>query len=316
MTPLTYRQVSVVAPVSLAISRARLLLFEPFDLAKWFIVGFCAWLATLGEGGFGGGGGNYSRGYSRGQAGDWLEQAQHWIRDNLWWLVPVVIAVVLLSIALWLLLTWLSSRGQFMFLHCVATNRAEVVAPWHAYEREANSLFLFRIVIGLITIPPSLVLLGGLIFAIVTASRSDGVSAAAIIAAILLGLVLVVFWFLVFVVLKLTKDFVVPMMYLRRQTCRQAWSEFGGLLRANFGNFVLYLLFYMLLSLATAALLLLIIVVTCCIAACLLALPYLGTVLMLPILVFFRAYSLHYLAQYGAESDVFLLRLAPEQARD
>jgi hypothetical protein len=33
--------------------------------------------------------------------------------------------------------------------------------------------------------------------------------------------------------------------------------------------------------------------------------PYLGTVLLLPILVFKRAYSLHYLAQYGPQYDVF-----------
>jgi hypothetical protein len=37
--------------------------------------------------------------------------------------------------------------------------------------------------------------------------------------------------------------------------------------------------------------------------------PFLGTVLLLPVHVFRRAYSLHYLAQYGEEYDVF--RLAP-----
>jgi hypothetical protein len=31
----------------------------------------------------------------------------------------------------------------------------------------------------------------------------------------------------------------------------------------------------------------------------------LGTVLRLPVLVFFRAYPAHYLAQYGSEWDVF-----------
>ena len=33
--------------------------------------------------------------------------------------------------------------------------------------------------------------------------------------------------------------------------------------------------------------------------------PYVGTVLLLPLGVFNRAYSLHYLAQYGPEFDVF-----------
>lgn len=44
--------------------------------------------------------------------------------------------------------------------------------------------------------------------------------------------------------------------------------------------------------------------VTCCCACCLFAIPYIGTVVLLPIHVFTRSYSLYYLAQYGAEFEV------------
>ena len=44
--------VSVTLPISPAIERVKLLLFRPFDLGKWFAIGFCAWLATLGQHGF------------------------------------------------------------------------------------------------------------------------------------------------------------------------------------------------------------------------------------------------------------------------
>jgi len=33
-----------------------------------------------------------------------------------------------------MLFTWLHSRGEFMFLHCVAVNRAEVAAPWTEFR--------------------------------------------------------------------------------------------------------------------------------------------------------------------------------------
>jgi hypothetical protein len=46
-------------------------------------------------------------------------------------------------------------------------------------------------------------------------------------------------------------------------------------------------------------------VVTCCIACCLVIIPYIGTVLLLPLLAFTRSYSLYYLAQYGPHYDVF-----------
>ena len=48
-----------------------------------------------------------------------------------------------------------------------------------------------------------------------------------------------------------------------------------------------------------------VVLVTCCCAGCLMALPYLGTVLLLPVLVFKRSYSLYFLAQFGPEYDVF-----------
>jgi hypothetical protein len=43
-----------------------------------------------------------------------------------------------------------------------------------------------------------------------------------------------------------------------------------------------------------------------------LAIPYLGTVLYLPVLIFHRAYSLYYLAQFGPEYDLFARTIGAE----
>ena len=47
-------EISVTAPVSAALERVKQVLFRPFDLGKWFVIGFCAWLALLGQQGGGG----------------------------------------------------------------------------------------------------------------------------------------------------------------------------------------------------------------------------------------------------------------------
>ncbi|MRR52450.1 MAG: hypothetical protein EG825_16350 [Rhodocyclaceae bacterium] len=302
-----YRQVSVVAPVGLAIDRARLMLFQPFDISRWLIFGFSAWLATLGEGGFGGGGGgNWNPGrHSQGSMREDINNAARWLGENLYWIAPVVVGIFVIGLAVWVLFMWLSSRGQFMFLYNVATNRAEVARPWNAYERLANSLFLFRIVLGIIGLVPSLALIAGVVFSIVIAASADGGSVPGVLGAVVLGLLFFVLVITLSLVAKLTKDFVVPIMYLRGATIRPAWSEFGALLQANIGNFVLYVLFQILLALAIGVIVISIVLLTCCIAGCLLAIPYLGTVLMLPLLIFSRSYSVHYLAQYGVEYDVF-----------
>ena len=43
------REINVVEPISPALRRVKHVLFQPFDLGKWFIIGFCAWLAFLGD---------------------------------------------------------------------------------------------------------------------------------------------------------------------------------------------------------------------------------------------------------------------------
>jgi hypothetical protein len=112
-------------------------------------------------------------------------------------------------------------------------------------------------------------------------------------------------------VAKLTGDLVVPIMFQRGGTCRQAWSELLGLYAGRFHLLILYLLFQIVLALAIGAVVLIAVIATCCIAGCLLALPYLGTVLLLPVLVFQRAYSLYYLAQLGPRYDLFQAAAPP-----
>ena len=130
-------------------------------------------------------------------------------------------------------------------------------------------------------------------------------SAGGILGTVGLGLVLIVAALILGLIQKLLLDFVVPIMFLRGGRCVAAWREFMALLRPNLGRFVLYFLFQIVLSLAIGAMLLALVFITCCCAGCLMAIPYLGTVVLLPVLVFSRAYALHYLAQYGPAYDVF-----------
>jgi hypothetical protein len=192
-----------------------------------------------------------------------------------------------------------------MFLHCVAQNKAEVKVPWTKFKQHANSLFLFRIVLGLIgfaAIGLPLLLAGGLIAIMIAGNFPDVAGVFGIVMTVLLIIAIAI----VFAVIgKFTMDFVVPIMFLRTTSCVAGWREFLTLLSVNKGRFALYILFQIVIALAIGAIILTAVFVTCCCAACILAIPYIGTVLMLPVLVFKRAYSLLYLGQYGPEFDVF-----------
>jgi hypothetical protein len=309
--PITNRpaEISVTAPVSAALERVKQVLFRPFDLGKWFAIGFCAWLALLGEQGGGGGGGNYNFGPHHGQDGNgfrqWFEQAKDYVMGNLVWIAPLAAALVLLVVALGILLTWLNSRGKFMFLHCVALNKAEVVAPWHRFAREANSLFWFRLVlslIGAVFTLPLVVLIIVLVVGMVKVGAANVAGVALSAGALLLIIALAVGFA---VIRKLTTDFVVPIMFLRGKKCLEAWRDLRGLFTGNIGNFILYFLFQLVLGMVIGMMVLVVVIATCCIAGCFMLIPYVGTVLLLPVHVFNRAYSLAYLAQFGSEFDVF-----------
>jgi hypothetical protein len=297
-------QISVIDPISPAIEWVKTVLFRPFDLGKWFVIGFCAWLAYLGEGG----GPNFNFGGQQYESsGKDFHHAKEFLIENLYWILPVAITVIVISIIIGFVITWLSSRGRFMFLHCVALNKAEVVAPWHKFRKQGNSLFLFRIVVGLISFAIVMMLIAVLVvIGVLLFAGGGGPNPIGIMLMVLMAICLIIPTAIVFGLIgKFTRDFVVPIMYLREGTCMAAWREFWPLLTGNKGKFTIYILFQIAIAIAVGVIVMACVCITCCCLGCILAIPYIGTVLMLPILIFDRSYSLLYLRQYSTGYDVF-----------
>ena len=307
-------RVSVIDPITPAIERVKLILFRPFDLGKWFVIGFCAWLAYLGSGGGGGGSGggphyNVPREQpeAKEQIRQGIETARDYVSNNMYWIIPVAVTVVVLIILIGLLIAWLNSRGKFMFLHCVATNKAQVAVPWHKFRQQGNSLFLFRIVLGIIGLLVVVVPVIAIVVLVIMMISGSAPGIVSIPGIIIMGLIIFVFSMLLFLVKKFTFDFVVPIMSLRMARCTAGWREFMTILSANKLRFALYLLFQIVIRIVIGVIVGIGFCIGCCLccASCLLLVPYIGTVILLPVLVFSRAYSLYYLQQYGPQFDVF-----------
>ncbi len=291
--------VSVVDPIGPAIERVKMILFRPFSLERWIVIGFCAWLARLAEGGGGSNGNfNFNGEEFRGVA----NEGKEFVTTNLYWLLPVAIIVLILIVGLWLLIVWLNSRGRFMFLYCVAQNKAEVKNPWHQFGEHGDRLFAFRIVLAIIAIVLSLLFMAIIVVPIFVIRTNLALSIAGGVGG---GLLLLISGITFAVIGKFTKDFAVPIMYLGTPSAVAAWRVLLDLLSVNKGRFVLYILFQIVISIAIGSIVIAVGCVTCGCACCLIAIPFVGTVLMLPILVFQRSYSLFYFAQYGPEFNAF-----------
>src|SRR5947209_19593270 len=86
-------KIEIFKPLDEAFELMKKILFQPFDLKKWFIIGFAAWLANLG-----GGGGGFNYRYDRGEDFQKLNETMSRLPH------PVLITGICALIALVLLL--------------------------------------------------------------------------------------------------------------------------------------------------------------------------------------------------------------------
>jgi hypothetical protein len=303
--------ISVIDPIGPAIQRVKDVLFKPFDLGRWFTIGFCAWLAYLGSAGGGGGGGphhNIGPHHQHPKIAESINTAKEYILGNLYWIIPVTVIAAVVMIGIGLLIAWLNSRGRFMFLHCVAENKSEVKVPWRKFREHGNSLFLFRVVLGIISLAIAAVPVLGIVLFITMMVTKIVPYVASIPGLITFGAIVFALLVVVFLVKKFTFDFVVPIMFLRTASCIAGWREFLTILSVNKASLALYILFQLVIAIAIGTIILIGFCIGCCFccASLLLFIPYIGTVILLPLLVFKRAYSLYYLRQFGPRFDVLL----------
>ena len=298
-------------PFSRAWGRMKLALFKPFDIHKWFVIGFNAFLAGLMEFSNSSGGARGGHDADFGELIHFPRTAWIWLMDHPGWAMAILFGMVV-AMAVIVTLTWVSSRGVFMFLDSVARNRVEIAKPWREYQKEGNSLFLWRLVFGLLC----LVFFGGLIayFFIQGAVLYDsGISRALPIAFILgMGLVALALTLVWGYIVLFLKDFVAALMYRNRITAGAAWTLFLDLFKKHAFHFIGYGIIIFLLMLVFVFVVIVAGLATCCLGWILLVIPYIGTVVTLPFWYLLRAFSLEFLAQFGPEYDVFPRPAVPE----
>jgi hypothetical protein len=287
-------EIELLKPFGEAFDLMKKILFQPFDFKKWFVIGFAAWLSHLGSG-------NYNFNF---RDSDWknvpvfqdlrdtINQTPHSI------LIFGLVAFIVLVFAAVILLAWLRARGRFVLVDCIVRNRGAIAEPWREYRKQGNSYFLFALLIGLIiAILAATAALPLVVLVIRTGTRPhlNDVYVICVIALWVAFVLLLVFaWGLI-------SHFMVAVMYRRRCLAGEAFRSTVSLVASYPGEITLYCLFWIALGIATVIASCVTILATCCVAL----LPYIGTVIMLPIFVCLRAFGLCFIRQFGPEYDVW-----------
>ena len=296
-------EISYVQPLSRAWERMRQILFDPFELAKWLVLGFSAWLAGLAGGG---GGSTAANGISdeidRTTAhGSDVAEVVDVVRESLIWL-PLVLLGVLAIIAIALVVLWVSSRAKFIFLDNVVHNRAHIVEPWHRLKNIGDSLFLWRLGFFAAFLGVLLLIAGVIFIPAATLSFSDALRGLSFAGILIGAMTVALLGIVVFFVVLLLENFVIPIMYKFDLKATEAWRYFLPWLKSYGGWFAIYGL----LILVAAVLLQMLVAMLCLFTCCIVLLPYVGTVILLPVWVLYRAYGIEFLAQFHPDFDLFL----------
>jgi hypothetical protein len=301
--------------------RMMIILFRPFDLGKWFVIGFSAFLAGLLQGGNGFNGGSFNNFSNLNKSGgtkdfhynfntgltQFNSNLHHALTGMQLGLIIFVAAIVIFFVfALVIVLYWLGARGQFLLLDNIVRNRAEIAWPWQAYSRQANSLFgiylLFMLVAFVVIIP---ILAIGVLMSLPLFREHRWPEGGEIGGFALLAVLYFGFFFVFTFVVFVFREFGVPLMFRNGLLARPAFMQAMGLLRLHPGSVIVFVLLRIALAIAVAV----VSVITCC--CCIGIIPYIGTVAILPALIYVRCFTLDCLAQFGPQYDVWTVDVPP-----
>jgi hypothetical protein len=300
--------ITYLEPFGRAWERMKLALFRPFDLHKWFVVGFNAFLAGLAESRNGSAVGREHGDITFREFLDLPSRAWDWLTGHPGWFIAIGFLAAV-AIAIGIVLLWLSSRGKFMFLDNVVHNRAEIAKPWREYRREGDSLFLWRLVFGFVSIA---IFVAFIVFFFVGARQLYDVGFGRRVPILFLIGMGLAFLFLLIIIAYISlflNDFVVPIMGKDRLSTVAGWRRFLPLLGHHPFHFILYGLLIFVLYVLFVVVVIFAGLMTCCIGWLLLVIPYIGTVVTLPFWYTLRAFSLEFLGQFGPE---YVMSPAPQ----
>lgn len=253
----------------------RTVLFRPFQIKKWLILGFIALLA--GQFTYG----SNSRGNinlprqdsgqpaiektagadraapAEGDIPAPLEKFLTTLKETNKAVIIFIIAFLFfISTFLFLIFTWLYSRFSFIFLEAIVKNDASVKMPFRKNKSAGNSYFLWNVIIALIgSAFVGLLGLTGYLSLSRIGIFNQGIKPGA--GRIILAVLPVLLTFIVFVIISVllnfvVRNFILPVMYKDKVGILKAWPPVLSIVKKHKGPVSLYLLIKIGLSIAAA----------------------------------------------------------------
>lgn len=247
---------SALEAISPAIQRTKFYLFKPFQLGRFFKLALVAWLA---EGASSGGNFNFSFPFpGKGDKPVPMDiPPLHWPSPSVW--IAILAILILFFIPLGIVLSYLLIRLRFSFFECALDWHDRISVGWRKYHRQAlrylgASLcigFAFLLIVALIGLAVWFRfrdLFAGLMAGNKTHLDIDFASVAVAVAVVFL--VLFAAGIAAYVIQSMMGYFVLPRMALEDAPVLGALADAWGDMKAEPGQFALFMLMRILLPFA------------------------------------------------------------------
>jgi len=207
-------------------------LFKPFGLKKWCLLGLIGFAMSAYEVFFQGQ--RISFQLTLESMGD----PRQWFGGNAVLLVAVIIIGVVVFLGIYLLMIYVAVRCQFVYLYSIAKNKVLIRRGWYTFREQANSLFFWTIILGI-----ALIVIIAIPMAIAVPLLVLGHFAGILV--FLGALLLIMLAALIggFVVMYI-QGVMVPIMYVKRVNFIRAFQISRQFWKKNIGRILLFLLFH------------------------------------------------------------------------
>jgi hypothetical protein len=243
--------ISAVDAISPALLHTKKQLFQPFRFGQWARLAVVGLLAGELGGGFNGHFSNFNN-FPRGDSGRHFLQ-EGWQMPNFALYAGLIAALVAAAFVLAIVLMYVSSVMRFILFDSVLTQECRVGESWSRRQGPGFRYFVWKLLYLLAMLAAFAVLVG--IPAAVAFSAGWFHEPKEHLAPLILGGIFVFFAVFIFfvtaaVVFVLTKDFVVPQMALEGIGAFEGWRRLWAMMSTEKGDYVIYVLMKIVMAIA------------------------------------------------------------------
>jgi hypothetical protein len=302
----TRGKLNAIEAIDAAIQRTREILFEPFLYSKWLNLGVIFFLAAFAGGG-GGIGGNFGTSFGSslnsipsGDIVDAYQRAENWVLSNLGAIIAIGVPIFLILVMLGIGLTYLGARGTMMAYRAVAHDDEGIGANWEATGGPAWRYFVLLVEISIVSWLYFLTI--GIISFVLIRNMvvEETFHQGSVLVLGILGAVTILVWIVLTIVYMAMHNFIAPLMLHFNFGTGEAWGQFIGITRGNFGHVALFVLIKIVYSFIYGMAGMFAICCTCYLGM----LPVIHQAILAPLLVFERAYALQVIGSLGPEYEI------------